>query len=66
MLLCQTKLQTIDVKNLFLRFFLNFGHVFLRFKRFFNFPNVCKIQRGKEINKKHFQNSSSEIQWVHK
>jgi len=66
MLLCQTKLQTIDVKNLFYVFKKFWSRFFTFLTFFFNFPNVCKIQRGKEINKKHFQNSSSEIQWVHK
>jgi len=28
--------------------------------------NVGKVQSGKQINKKHFQNNSNEIQWVHK
>ena len=38
------------------------------FKRFFYFPNVFlffknvgKVQSGKQSNKKHFQNSSNEI-----
>jgi len=53
----------------FLRFFLNFGHVltfltfFLFSKRFLIFfKNVGKVQSGKQINKKHFQNNSNEIQ----
>jgi len=63
--------QTIVVKKRFLRFFY-FGHVFT-FLTFFYFPNVFyfkkkvgKVQSGKQINKKHFQNKSNEIQWVHK
>jgi len=59
--------RTIDVKNFFLRFFY-FGHVFTFLKRFFYFPNfflflknVGKVQSGKQINKKHFQNNSNEI-----
>jgi len=59
--------RTIDVKNVF-NVFLNFGHVFYVFKRFFYFPNVFlflknvgKVQSGNQINKKHFQNNSNEI-----
>ena len=37
-----------------------FPNVFL-FKK-----NVGKVQSGKQISKKHFQNNSNEIQWVHK
>jgi len=57
--------ESIDVKS-FLRFF-NFGHVFLRFltyfifQTFFSFKNVGKVQSGKQVNKKHFQNKSNEI-----
>jgi len=59
-------------KKTFFYVFTNFGHVFLRFLMFFYFPNVFylknagKVQSGKQINKKHFQNNSNEIQWVHK
>jgi len=28
--------------------------------------HVGKVPSGKQINKKHFQNNSNEIQWVHK
>jgi len=43
------------------RFFYVFN-VFLIFKRFFYFKkNVGKVQSGKQINKKHFQNNSNEI-----
>ena len=52
----------INVKNVFFTF-LTF---FLFSKRFFIFKNVDKVQSGKQINKKHFQNNSNEIQWVHK
>ena len=51
---------------------LYFGHVFtfltffLFSKRFLFFKNVGKVQSGKQINDKHFQNNSNEIQWVHK
>ena len=40
---------------------------FLLWSRFFYFPNVfylknvAKVQSGKQINKKHFQNNSNEI-----
>jgi len=63
-------IKIIAVKT-FLRF-LYFGHVFaffnvfLFFKRFFISKNVVKVQSGKQINNKHFQNNSSEIQWIHK
>jgi len=63
--------HSIDVKTLF-TFFL-FWSRFLRFLTFFIFQtfflflkNVGKVQSGKQINKKHFQNNSNEIQWVHK
>jgi len=53
-----------DVKTVF----TFFGHVrFLRFLTFFHIPNVFylknvgKVQSGKQINKKHFQNSINEI-----
>jgi len=46
-------------------FFKNFGNVFNVFflfsERFFIFKNVGKVQSGKQINKKHFQNNSNEI-----
>jgi len=58
---------------MFLFTFFYFGHVFtfLNFflfsKRFFLFlKNVRKVQSGKQVNKKHFQNNSNNIQWVHK
>jgi len=42
--------------------FLTFLKLFFKFsKRFFYFKNVGKVQSGKQINKKHFQNSSNEI-----
>jgi len=54
-------------KNVILRFFY-FGHVILHFLTFFLFSerflflkNVGKVQSGKQINKKHFQNNSNEI-----
>jgi len=56
---------SIDVKT-FLRFFL-FWSRFLRFQTLFIFQtffilkNVGKVQSGKQINKKHFQNNSNEI-----
>jgi len=56
-------------KNI-LRFFY-FGHVFTFFNVFYCpnvflfLKNVGKIQSGKQINKKHFQNNSNEIHWVH-
>ena len=53
----------MDVKNVLLRFFY-FGHVltFFIFQTFFIFKeNVGKVQNGKQINKKHLQNNSNEI-----
>jgi len=52
-------------KKRFFTFFYS-GHVFTFFnvflfsKRFFIFKNVGKVQSGKQINKKHFQNNSNE------
>ena len=77
----QFSMQTTDVivcmsahrcKNFFYVFY--FDHVFCYvFKGFFYFlnvflflKNVGKVQSGKQINKKHFQNNSNENQWVHK
>jgi len=55
--------RSTDVKNVSCVFIL---------VTFFNFPNdflflknVGKVQSGKQINKKHFQHNSNEIQWVH-
>jgi len=42
-------------------FFLRFITFFLFSKRFFIFKNVGKVQSGKQINKKHFQNNSNDI-----
>jgi len=57
--------KIIDENNFFYVFYI--GH-FLRFKVFFIFQtffifkkNVGKVQSGKQINKKHFQNNSNEI-----
>jgi len=46
----------IDVKNVFYVFFIlvTFFYVFI-------FKNVGKVQSGKQINKKYFQNNSNEI-----
>jgi len=63
-------MTAIDEKKTFLRFFkfcsrfcvfnvFLFCSRFLRFNVFFNFPNVGKVQTGKQINKKHFQNNSN-------
>ena len=46
-------IHSINVKKTFFTFFL-FS------KRFFIFKNVGKVQSGKQINKKHFQNNSNE------
>jgi len=59
-------------KKRFFTFFIlvTFVLLFWRFlfsKRFLFLKNVGKVQSGKQISKKHFQNSSNEInQWVHK
>jgi len=44
-------------------FFFYFGHVFnfFIFQTFFILKNVGKVQSGKQVNKKHFQNNSNEI-----
>jgi len=52
-------------KNVFYVFFY-FGHVFtfltfFIFQRYFILKNVEKVQSGKQISKKHFQNNSNEI-----
>jgi len=58
--------KPIDVKNVFYVFFY-FGHVFTFFNVFFIFQtflfkkNIGKVQSGKPINKKHFQNNSNVI-----
>ena len=55
-------LQVVDVKNVFTFFYFGRGfcvfNVFLFSKRFFK---VGKVQSGKHVNKKHFQNNSNEI-----
>ena len=53
--------QTHRCKKNFLRFYLVTFLRFLFSKRFFIFQNVDKVQSGKQINKKHFQNNSNEI-----
>jgi len=58
-------IDPIDVKKRFLTFFY-FGHVFyvfdvFIFQTFFYLKNVGKVQSGKQINKKHFQNNTNEI-----
>jgi len=60
---------TIDVKNV-LRFL--FWSRFLKFLTFFIFQTFFILKKRwqsserKQINKKHFQNNSNEILWVHK
>ena len=56
--------RTIDVKTFFTFFIL--VTFFYILNVFFNFPNIFfknvgKVQSGKQINKKHFQNNSNEI-----
>jgi len=56
----------IDVKKRFFTFLVTFlkflKRFFLIFQTFFLFLNtVGKVQSGKQINKKHFQNNSNEI-----
>jgi len=53
-------------KKTFLRFFghvrfFTFFNVFSYSKRFLFKKNVGKVQSGKQINKKHFQNNNNEI-----
>ena len=57
--------RDIDVKTFFCVFFtlvtfFTFLDVFY-FPNVFYLKNVGKVQSGKQINKKHFQNNSSEI-----
>ena len=56
----------MNVKKVFLTFFLFWSRfyvlTFFIFQTFFLFlKNVGKVQSGKQINKKHFQNNSNEI-----
>jgi len=44
------------------RYKKTFFHVFLIFQTFFILKKVGKVQGGKQINKKHFQNNSNEIE----
>jgi len=64
-------IQTVRYKKRFYVFFILITFLtFLTFclfsKPFFYLKNVGKVQSGKQVNKKHFQNYSNEIQWVHK
>ena len=40
--------------------FFTFFNVFFNFRNVFYLKNVGKVQSGKQINKKHFQNNSNE------
>jgi len=56
--------QSIDVKNVF-TFFLFWSRfftfvTFFIFQKFLFLKNVGKVQSGKQIHKKHFQNNSKE------
>jgi len=58
---------TIDVENDFYVFFIlitfcTFFNVLFILQTFFDLKNVGKVQSGKQINKKHFQNNSNEIE----
>jgi len=54
--------KTLFYVFLFWSRFLRFFNVFFIFRTFFLFlENVGKVQSGKQINKKHFQNNSNEI-----
>jgi len=51
----------MDVKNVLFVLFKFWSRIFI-FQTFFLFlKNVGKVQSGKQINKKHFQNNSNEI-----
>ena len=56
---------TIDVKKRLLSFYFvsafTFFNVFFYFRNVFYLKNVGKVQSGKQIRKKHFQNNSNEI-----
>jgi len=55
------------MKQTFLRFFyfgpvsFTFLTLFFIFQTFFILKNVGKVQSSKQVNKKHFQNNSNEI-----
>ena len=58
---------TIDVENDFYVFFIlitfcTFFNVLFILQTLFYLKNVGKVQSGKQINKKHFQNNSNEIE----
>ena len=54
--------KPIDVKNVFYVFFILVTFfTFFIFQTFSILKNVGKVQSGKQINKKHFQNNSNEI-----
>jgi len=61
-------INNVDVENVFYVFFLfwslfNVFNVFFIFQTFFLFlKDVGNVQSGKEINKKHFENNSNEIE----
>ena len=66
----------IFIKIIAVKTFFTFFYILVTFFAFFNVfyfsnvflfqKNVGKVQSGKQINNKHFQNNSSEIQWIHK
>ena len=55
--------DTIDVKTFLFTFFSYFGHVFtfFIFQTFLFKKNVGILHSGKQINKKHCQSNSNEI-----
>jgi len=53
--------ETIDIKNVFYVFFILVKVFFYLPNVFYFKKNVGKVQSGKQINKKHFQNNSNEI-----
>jgi len=61
---CKVTGGIIDVKTFFTFFY--FGHLFtfltfLYFPNVFYLKNVGKVQSGKQMNKKHFQTNSNEV-----
>jgi len=63
-------IRIIAVKTFFTFFYILVTFfaflTFFIFQTFFISKNVGEVQSGRQINNKHFQNNSSEIQWIHK
>jgi len=51
------RIYSIDVKRFYVLYFGDVFHVLT----FFTLKNIGKVQSCKQVNKKHFQNNSNEI-----